>query len=164
MFSKIYLGLLAIAILVMGTLTFLCYSWLQSIGDPLNVVQNYKNYAGISWTALWISFISLVVFANIFLWKDGKAWALWTSLLFFVAFIVLQTFWLDKSYFAFMKTHNLAESNYFIKPFLGVTISTIAAIGVFFNQFIVLRLRDKMFASDDDVSDASEVESDEESA
>ncbi len=148
MFSKIYLALLLIAIFVMGALTFFCYSWLHSIGDPKAVVQNFNNYAGISWTALWFSFIGLIVFANVLLWKDGKAWALWTSLLFFIVFIIVQTFWLDRAFFNFQQANDIKESSYFLKPFVGVAVSTITAIGVFFNQFIVLRLRDKMFGKD----------------
>ena len=161
MLSKIYLGLLAVALIVMGGLTYLCYSWLQSIGNPASIVENYTSYGGLSWTALWICFLALIVVANILMWKDRKSWGLWTSLLFFVVFIIVQTFWLDKSFFAFMKTNNLTESSYFLKPFLGVTVSAIAAIGVFFNQFIVLRMRDKMFSKNDKSKDAEAAQADE---
>ncbi len=163
MLGKIYFGLLAIALIVMGVLTFLCYSWLQSIGDPASIVENYNSYAGLSWTALWICFLALVILANILMWIDRKSWALWTSLLFFVTFIIVQTFWLDKSFFAFMKSNNFTESSYFLKPFLGVTVSAVAAIGIFFNQFIVLRMRDKMFTKDEEPEADEAVETHEES-
>ena len=147
MFTKIYLGLFAIAVLVMGVLTFLCYSWLQSIGDPMVVVQNYKNYAGISWTALWIAFVTLLVFANVLLWKDGRSWALWTSVLFFIAFLVVQTFWLEKLFFEFQKVNRFNESSYFLKPFLGVTIGAMSAVGVLFTQCIAVRMRNKIYGN-----------------
>lgn len=158
MLSKIYVGLIAVAVLVMGALTFLCYSWLQSIGDPTAIVENYKQYAGISWNTLWVFFVVLVVFANVVLWKTGKTWSLWASLLFFVVFIIAQTFWLDRAFFNFQKEANLTESSLFLKPFLGVTISVLGAVGTFFDQFIVLRLRDKMYPQESDLEADSESE------
>ena len=144
MFSKIYLALFAIAVLVMSVLTYFSYSWLQSISDPASVVQSFQTYSGLSWSALWISFVALLVFANVLLWKDRRAWALWLSLLFFAGFIVAQMFVVDQAYFTFQKENNLTEKTYFLTPILGVAICGIAAIGIFFNQFLVTRMRDKM--------------------
>ena len=162
MLSKTFLALLLISVILMSSLTFLCYNWLQSIGNPVNVVENYRMYAGISWTTLWISFGVLVVFANILLWKDRSAWALWTSLLFFVTFIVVQTFWLDSSFFSFQKANNLTEKSFFLKPFLGAAISAVSALAIFLDQFMVLHLRDKIFEKKEpagEISDPSEPES-----
>jgi len=145
MFSKIYLALFVIAVLVMSVLTYFSYSWLQSISDPASVVQNFQTYSGLSWSALWISFVALLVFANVLLWKDRRAWALWLSLLFFAGFIVVQMFIVDQAFFTYQKTNNLTEKTYFLTPILGVAICAVAAIGIFFNQFLVLRMRDKMF-------------------
>ncbi|MEZ5347161.1 MAG: hypothetical protein R2681_16560 [Pyrinomonadaceae bacterium] len=159
MLSKIYLGILAIAVLVMTGLTFVCYSWLQSIGNPAAVVENYELYAGLSWNTLWIFFVVLIVFANVVLWKTGRSWTLWTSLLFFVVFIITQTFWLDRAFFDFQQESNLGENSLFLKPFVGITVSVLGAIGVFFDQFIVFRLRNKMFP--ETVADQEEIEAEE---
>ena len=145
MFSKIYLALFGIAVLVMAALTYFSYSWLQSIGAPASVVVNYESYSGLSWTALWISFLTLLVIANVLLWKDGKTWALWLSLLFFAGFVIVQMFVVDQAFFTFQKENNLTEKAYFLTPILGVAICAVAGIGIFFNQFIVSRMREKMF-------------------
>ncbi|MCB1025757.1 MAG: hypothetical protein KDB79_15270 [Acidobacteria bacterium] len=150
MLTKLYLGFAVIAVAVMGTLTLISYNWLQSIGDPAAVVENYKYYAGISWTALWLLFVALVVFSNIVFWKSGRSWTLWVSLLFFVIFIIAQTFWLDRAFFDFQKAANLTEKNLFLKPFLGGTVSILGAIGIFLDQFIVSRLREKLNPKEED--------------
>ena len=46
MLTKLYLGFAVIAVAVMGTLTLISYNWLQSIGDPAAVVENYKYHNG----------------------------------------------------------------------------------------------------------------------
>ncbi len=148
MLGRIYLVLLSVAVVVMGALTYLSYGWLQSIGDPQNAIQNYQDYSGISWSVLWVCFLALVIVANVLLWKTRKAWALWASLLFFVSFIIIQTFWLENAFFNFVKENTASESKYFIRPFLGITISAIATIGIFFDQFILLRMRDKLPSKD----------------
>ncbi len=159
MLGRLFLGLLALSFAIMTILSYLCYSWLQSIGNPASVVKTYTFYSGISWTVLWILFIALIGFGNVLLWIERKAWALWLSLLFFVVFIVVQTFWLENVFYNFQQTHELSESSFFLKPFLGVTISTIAAVGIFFNQFIVMRLRDKIPVKDRETKDPDMVES-----
>lgn len=148
MLSKIYLALLATTVLVMSALTYFSYSWLKSIGDPAYAIQNYQTYSGISWSALWILFIGLLVFANIVLWKDRKGWALWLSFLFFSGFVVIQMFFVDQAFFNFQKENNFTEKSYFLTPILGVLICAVAAIGIFFNQFLVIRMREKMFGND----------------
>ncbi len=148
MLTKIYLVLLSVAVILMVALTYLSYGWLQSIGDPQNAIQNYQFYSGISWSVLWVCFLALVIVANVLLWKTRKAWALWASLLFFLTFIITQTFWLENAFFNFVKENTAAESKYFVTPFLGITISIVATIGIFFDQFILVRMRDKMLEKD----------------
>ena len=154
MLSKVYLALLAVAILVMTALTYFSYSWLQSISNPINVVENYQTYSGISWSALWISFIALLVFANFLLWKTRRGWALWASLFFFVGFVVIQMFFVDQAFFTYQKENGLTEKSFFLTPVLGVAICGVAAIGIFFDQFLVSRMRDKMFG---ETADSEEV-------
>jgi hypothetical protein len=52
MWNKIYLIILAAAILAMGVLLYLPFSWLQSIGAPATVRDNYLYYSNISWMFL----------------------------------------------------------------------------------------------------------------
>ncbi|NNF00472.1 MAG: hypothetical protein HKN25_15750 [Pyrinomonadaceae bacterium] len=155
MFTKIYLALLAIAVALMSFLTYFSYSWLNSIGDPENTLQNYLFYSGISWTALWISFVALLLLANIVLWKDRKGWALWLSLVFFAGFIVVQMFFVDQAFFNFQKENDLTEKSYFLTPVLGVAICVVAAIGIFFNQYLVTRMSEKMLGSEQQEDEVS---------
>ncbi|MGI8788878.1 MAG: hypothetical protein ACR2HG_14140 [Pyrinomonadaceae bacterium] len=145
MWNKIYLIVLAAAVLIISVLTYLSYSWLTSIGSPLIAVDNYNHYSNLGWIFLWISAVILLVVGNVVLWTTRKPWALWTSLLYFAVFIVLQTFWLEESFFDFKQHNNLANGAFSLSPFLGVGLIVLAAIIVFFNQFLVKRLHEKMY-------------------
>jgi len=147
MWNKIYLGCLAISVLVLGVLMYLSFDWLTSIGSPAVVVEKYNHYSNLNWVFLWISTLVLLVVGNVILWKMRKSWALWTTFLYFVFFIVLQTFWLERSFFQF-KQEKLSSSEFLFSPFFGITLIVLAAIIAFFNQFLVKRLSDKMFPTE----------------
>ncbi len=150
MWNKIYLGLLAASVLVLGVLMYLSFDWLTSIGSPATVVEKYSYYSNLNWVFLLISTLILLVVGNVILWKMRKSWALWTTFLYFVFFIVLQTFWLERSFFQF-KQEKLGSDGYLFSPFFGITLIVLAAIIVFFNQFLVQRLSDKMFPTEQPV-------------
>jgi magnesium-transporting ATPase (P-type) len=163
MWNKIYLILLLIAALTMGVLMYLSYSWLGSIADPKNVAANYTYFADISWTFLMISSLVLLVAANALLFKTRQAWALWTSFLYFSVFMILQTFWLQESFFQYKKTNGLADGSFSLGAFVGVMFVALAAIFVFFNQYLVKRMQSKMFpqaSSADQLSEQVVVEKD----
>lgn len=143
MWNKIYLAILAAAVLAMGILLYLPYSWLQSLTAPKDVATNYLFYAGTGWTFLLISSVILLLAANIVLWKTRRSWAMWTSLLYFAVFIVAHKFWLDRAFFDFQKSNNLTESIFTFGAFYGVVLVILAAIIVFFNQYLVKRALDK---------------------
>ena len=145
MWNKIYLILLAVAVLTMGVLMYLSYSWLGSITDPKNVAANYVYFADISWTFLMISSLVLLAAANVLLFKTRRAWALWASFLYFSVFMILQTFWLQESFFQYKKTNGLADGSFSLGAFVGVMFVALAAIFVFFNQYLVRRMQAKMF-------------------
>ena len=145
MWNKIYLILLLIAALTMGVLMYLSDSWLGSITEPKNVAANYIYFADISWTFLMISSLVLLVAANALLFKTRKAWALWASFLYFAVFMILQTFWLQESFFQYKKTNGLADGSFSLGAFVGVMFVALAAIFVFFNQYLVKRMQAKMF-------------------
>lgn len=145
MWNKIYLIALALAVLVMSSLSFYSYTWLQSPTKPADVTANYDYYSGLAWMFLWISSIILLILANALLWKTGKSWALWTTLLYFAFFILFQTFWLDNTYSNFKNLNGYGNKAISLTPFLGVILCVIGAVIVFFDQFLVNRMQRKMF-------------------
>ncbi len=145
MWNKIYLVVLAIAILAMGLLLYLPYSWLQSITNPRDVAAKYEFYSNVSWIFLLISSLVLLTIGNVVLWLTRRAWAMWASLLYFAVFIVAHTFWLENSFFRY-KQENLAGNGViFWSPLFGVVLIVLAAIIVFFDQYLVKRMHDKMY-------------------
>ncbi len=145
MINKIFLALLIVAILVTGAFVFASNNWLYSIGKPEDAVANYEFYSSLGWKFLWISSLVLVVIANVILWTERKSWALWATFGYFAVFILLNTWWLSENLSAFKKQNLLAESGYLFNGIVGAILCIVVGIGIFFNQFIVLRLRDKMF-------------------
>lgn len=141
MWNKIYLVLLVATTLTMGILLLLPNSWLGSVTDPRNVAQNYTHYSNISWTFLLISSVFLLIVANGVLLKTGKAWAMWVSLLYFAAFMVAQTFWLEQNFFRYQQANNLTDSAFFLGSIYGVALIALAAVIVFFNQYLIKRMQ-----------------------
>ena len=145
MWNKIYLVVLAIAILAMGVLLYFPYSWLQSITAPKDVAEHYKLYANIGWIFLLASSLALLIIGNVVLWKTRQAWAMWVSLLYFSVFIIAHTFWLENSFFRYKQTNNLESGLISWSPLFGVVLIVLAAIIIFFNQYLVKRMLDKMY-------------------
>lgn len=140
MLSKIYLAVLAVAVLVMCFFIFYANSWFGSIGDPRDALAGYDFYAGLSSTVLWISTAVLLILANIILWNTRLGWAMWTTFAFFAVFVVLRTFWLEKARYNFQNS-----DAFFFTPFVGVMLIIGFGAVVFFNQFLNLRLNEKMY-------------------
>jgi uncharacterized membrane protein len=143
MWNKIYLIILAAAILAMGVLLYLPFSWLQSIGAPATVRDNYLYYSNISWMFLLVSGLILLIAGNVVLWKTRRSWAMWTTLLYFAVFMVAQTFWLENSFFRFKQENNFASGAVSWSPISGAVLIALAAVIVFFNQYLVKRLLDR---------------------
>lgn len=145
MWNKIYLIILAAAILAMGVLLYLPFSWLQSIGAPAIVRDNYLYYSNISWMFLLVSSLVLLVAGNVVLWKTGRSWAMWTTLLYYAVFMVAQTFWLENSFFRFKQENNFTSGAVSWSPLSGAVLIALAAVIVFFNQYLVKRMLDKTY-------------------
>jgi len=157
MWNKIYLIILAAAILLSGVLTYLAYSKLQSSGfAPATIAETYNYYANLGSIFLWISTLILLISANVAFWKLRKSWALWITLLYFAVFTVLQTFWLGQSFFHFKQDNKLSNDILSFSPFLGITLIVLMAIFVFFNQYLVKRLHDKMYPQQQPIEDLPE--------
>lgn len=144
MWNKIYLIALAVAVLIMGVLTYFSYNWLQSVTKPADVVANYEYYASFYRTFLFISSLALLILANVMLWFSRQAWALWTTLAYFSVFILLETWWLNNLFLTYQKNSNLTETTFSLMGLGGTFLCVIVAVGIFFDQFLVLRMRDRI--------------------
>lgn len=145
MWNKFYAAVLGISIVLSAVFTYYAYTWLQSISAPTSVVQNYEHYAHINWVFLCASSILLLILANIVLWTTRQAWAMWATLLYFAIFILIQTLWLENSFFSYKQQNGFADSTFSLGAFSGILLTVAATVIVYFDQFIVKRLRDKMF-------------------
>ncbi|MCD9187494.1 MAG: hypothetical protein LUM44_13745 [Pyrinomonadaceae bacterium] len=145
MWTKIYLIALAIAIIPTVLLTYYSYSWLKSIGAPLDSAANFEYFSNISVNYLWISTLILLILGNILLWKTRKSWALWATLGYFSVFVIAKYFWLDVAFSQFRQIKGLPETGIAVGVFMGVFYCLFFAIIIFFDQFIVLRMNGKMY-------------------
>lgn len=143
MWNKIYLAILAAATLAAGILLYFPYSWLQSVTAPRDVQENYLYDANIGWTFVLISAVILLLAANVVLWKTRRAWAMWATLLYFAIFTIAYKFWLDRAFFNYQQTNNLTDSAISFGALFGVVLIVLAAVIVFFDQYLVKRLLDK---------------------
>lgn len=145
MWNKIFFVAFAVALLIISSLYFYAFTWLQSPGSPASIRENYEYFSGFAWTFLWISSIVLLILGNVLLWREGKSWGLWTTFLYFALFVVLQTFWLDETFNTFKQRNGFAQSSVTLGAFTGVILCLVAAVIVFCDQYIVSRLHKKMF-------------------
>ena len=158
MLNKIYLAFLGVASVVMIFFTFYSQSWLTSIGDPKTAIENYNYWANLSWTFLWFSSFVLLIFSNILLWKTRRGWAMWATLVYFAVFTVISYFWLEQNYFTFKKANGLWKGEFSLSLFYGAGLVVIAAVVVFLNHFLNLRLNEKMFPPKEPEPDLQTIE------
>lgn len=142
MFSKIFLAVLAIAVLVMAFFTYYSWSWLQSIGSPQAAIDGYQYNAGMAWLILWVFAAILLALGNAVLWTSKRSWALWATFLYFSTFIVVRYFWLERTFSDF-ENRRAGIENLSIAPIIAVSLIVLYAIIVFFNVFLVIRLQAK---------------------
>jgi len=140
MWNKIYLAVLAVAVVAMSFFVLYSHSWLGSIGNPKDALEGFEYYAGLGSTFLWISTAILLILANIILWNSRRAWAMWASFAYFAFFIILRYFWLEKASYNFQKS-----DSFFLTPIFGVILIVAFGAVVFVNQFLNLRLNEKMY-------------------
>lgn len=145
MWSKIYLGVLTVAVVITTFFTYYSWSWLQSIGLPDDAVAGYEYHAALAWTATWIFAIVLLLLGNVIFWTRVSSWALWTTFLYFSAFVVIRLFWLDQSSLSFKKLNGLAANSFTLGPILAVILVILMGVIVFFDIYLVTRLRAKTY-------------------
>jgi hypothetical protein len=78
---------------------------------------------------------------------------MWISFAYFTLWVVLRSFWVEKARYTFE-----SSDSFFFSPFVGVVLVIIFGVVVFFNQFINLRLNEKMYPSKEPVNDSFETE------
>ena len=143
MLNKIFLLILGISVIAMSVLTFFSFTWLQSVDKPANVAANFEFYSGLALTFLWISSLVMLILSNALLWINRSMWELWTTFLYFAVFVLLNIFWLSELFFAFKKANGLNEGAFSLTGIFGAVLCVVVGVGVFFDQFIVTKLRDK---------------------
>jgi hypothetical protein len=157
MFTKIYLALLVISLLVISTVAFLTYSQLQSIGfPPLTIIDNFQFYDSWFKNILWISSVVLLVLANVILWTQRRAWALWVTFGYFAVFVLLNMWWLADAFVAYTKRNDLWNGSFNAGGIFAAFFVVVVGVGIFFNQFIVFRLHDKMFNQPKEIAETTE--------
>lgn len=144
MWSKIYLAFLALSLAVMAFFTIYSLSWLQSIGDPRAAAAGFDYHSQLSWPVLWISSIVLLVIANAVLWTTRRSWAMWITFIYLAGFIAVKFFWLEPAFSAFQASQ-ASSGRGVLFPFFAVVIIVVLAAIVFFNQFFVVRMLEKMY-------------------
>ncbi len=158
MFSKIYLAALGLSIAVMAFLTYYSWSWLQSIGQPAAAVAGYEYHSNLAWITLWITSVVLLLLGNAVLWTTRSAWAMWVSFLYFAVAIIALFFWLDRVFLDFVQTNTGVDTSVSTEPFIGAILIIAAAVMVFLNKFLVVRLLAKTYP--ESTKTASEAEAD----
>lgn len=156
MLTKIYLILLAIFTLLSFSFAYYSWSWLQSISNPETAVASFGIWSGYFWISLFSSSLILLILANIILWSKRSSWALWATLVYFAAFILLKFLWINEVYLNFKQDKNLPPDGFtFASLFdslgivIGILICAVAAVVVFFNHYFVVRLNEKMYPTEE---------------
>ena len=145
MWNKIYSLLLIVSVVVISIIAFLDYFNLQSKGfSTATIAASYDSYANTYWVFLGISFLVLLAVGNVILWLFRNSWALWASFAYFVVFTLIKSFLLDSLLFAYEVEKSLPQSSKFASYVVGVLICGAVGAVVFFNQFLVMRMRDKI--------------------
>ena len=94
---------------------------------------------------LWITSIALLISANFVLGKYRRSWAMWVTFVYFAVFVVIRYFLLEQAFFQYKKTNGLWEGGFLLAPVAAVIFCAAAAVVVYANQFVGVRLRERLF-------------------
>lgn len=147
MLNKTFLAAFAAAVVAMSVLIFYAHQQIQSIGfKPEVIAENFLAANSLSWKFLWFSAIALLILANVVLWTTRRSWAMWSTLGYFAVFAIVETWWLGGLFSEFGRQNSLSSSfGYMIGTYVfGAVLCILAAVIVFFNQFLVVRLIERI--------------------
>lgn len=144
MWSKIYLIALILSLGLMCFFTYYSYSWLASIVSPASVIEGYEYHANLSWIFLWLSSVVLLILANTVLVNSRRSWAIWTTCIYFAAFIVIRYFWLELSFFQYKRANFAWNESFSIGPFFAVFLVVLGSAVSYFDIFAVTRLQNRI--------------------
>lgn len=126
----------------------------MSIGSPADALAGFRYNADIAWTSMWIFSLVILLIGNALFWQSGRSWAMWSTLVFFALCSVAKTILLDYNFAKFTLVIVGASSQSQRSGTLGPTIWSlivdtgliiIATAIVYFDHFIVSRLRAKTY-------------------
>lgn len=144
MWNRIYLIALAVFLIPIIFFTYYSYDWLQSISAPQAAYDGYSFHSGIAWKLIWFASIVLLIIANVIFAKEKKPWALWATFIFFTVLVLVQGFWLDREGTRFWNDH-FTPSITSMGIVVSLSLFIAAAAAIFLNQFVLLRLGDKLY-------------------
>jgi hypothetical protein len=62
--------------------------------------------------------------------------------------MIAQTFWLEQNFFRYQQANNLTDSAFFLGSIYGVALIALAAVIVFFNQYLIKRMQTSNLPAD----------------
>ena len=145
MWSKVYLVVLAAAVIVMAFFTYYSWSWLQSIGTPSSAIAGFEYHSALAWTTLWFSTLILLLLGNIVAWTANREWAIWTTFLYFTIFVLLRMFWLSQVFMDFKGGFDSSDLRFSAGLFFALILIILMGVIVFLDQFAVVRLRRRIY-------------------
>ncbi|MBK8148933.1 MAG: hypothetical protein IPK58_12180 [Acidobacteria bacterium] len=148
MLNKIFLGLFAIAAVFSGFFEFYGLSWLRSIGDPRAAYEGFQYFYGLGFHFHWAATAILLVIANVILWSSRRSWAMWLTFAYFAVFLIVHYFWVGAAGFEFRRSIAADAGQYYFSVLFGVVFVILGAAIVYLDQYLVLRLNDRMYPRD----------------
>jgi hypothetical protein len=145
MWARIYWAALAIAGIVAGFFAYYAWSWLGSVGDPRVAWEafNYHKRMGVYFVVCAV--VVLIAIGNVILWNTRNAWGLWVSHAYFVICTLAFLIWLQGSGITFcLENRVCTDPSRAIGPLLAVFGSLGLTALLFADQFLLLRLQEKM--------------------
>ena len=143
MWTRIYVGVLAAAVLVVSFFTYYSWGWLESIGRPADAIAGYESGSGIDWWMLCICSIVLLFLGCAVMWAKGRAWALWLTFAYFTIFVAIRGFWLDRGYQELLERSSGIDTRVWATPVISVLMIIGVAVAVLALQYLIVVLRQK---------------------
>lgn len=150
MWNKVYFALLLIGFLATGFFAWYAWSWLGSIGDPRTAWDGYLYHRSLAISTIVGWTILLLAAGTVVLWSSRSSIALWSSAVFFLVSALMVLVILNAAANTFCIENGLCE---FPTRAAGVLITVFVTLGlvglIVFDQYVLLRLQEKMYGGDE---------------